>query len=124
MLFFIGEQVFIVLLSLVLQEIDQFVIFFIGVQVGIVIEVEYSWVCILEICFDCLEYYLREGKVVVVVGFQGISSVEYLEIIILGWGGLDIFVVVLVVVLKVDFCEIYIDVLGIFIIDFCLVLEV
>lgn len=47
--------------------------------------------------------------------------IEDCEIMILGWGGLDIIVVVLVVVLKVDKCDIYIDVSGVFIIDLCYV---
>lgn len=42
----------------------------------------------------------------------------------LGCGGLDIIVVVMVVVLGVDVCEIYIDVDGIFSVDLCIVCNV
>lgn len=42
----------------------------------------------------------------------------------LGCGGFDIIVVVLVVVLKVDKCEIYIDVDGVYIVDLRIVLNV
>lgn len=113
MLLSTGEQVSIALLSLALQEIDQPAISLTGAQVGIVTEAEHSRARILEIRPDRLEHHLREGKVVVVAGFQGISSVEHLEITTLGRGGSDTSAVALAAALKADFCEIYTDVPGI-----------
>lgn len=46
------------------------------------------------------------------------------EIIILGWGGLDIIVVVIVFVLNVVKCVICMDVVGVFMIDLCYVKKV
>ncbi|AIE73180.1 MULTISPECIES: aspartate kinase [unclassified Synechocystis] len=113
MLLSTGEQVSIALLSLALQEIDQPAISLTGAQVGIVTEAEHSRARILEIRPDRLERHLQEGKVVVVAGFQGISSVEHLEITTLGRGGSDTSAVALAAALKADFCEIYTDVPGI-----------
>ncbi|MEB3229085.1 MAG: aspartate kinase, partial [Synechocystis sp.] len=113
MLLSTGEQVSIALLSLALQEIAQPAISLTGAQVGIVTEAEHSRARILEIRPDRLEQHLREGKVVVVAGFQGISSVEHLEITTLGRGGSDTSAVALAAALKADCCEIYTDVPGI-----------
>lgn len=113
MLLSTGEQVSIALLSMALQEIDQPAISLTGAQVGIVTEAEHSRARILEIRPDRLEQHLREGKVVVVAGFQGISSVENLEITTLGRGGSDTSAVALAAALKADCCEIYTDVPGI-----------
>ncbi len=113
MLLSTGEQVSIALLSLALQEIDQPAISLTGAQVGIVTEAEHSRARILEIRPDRLERHLQEGKVVVVAGFQGISSIENLEITTLGRGGSDTSAVALAAALKADYCEIYTDVPGI-----------
>lgn len=113
MLLSTGEQVSIALLSLALQEIDQPAISLTGAQVGIVTEAEHSRARILEIRPDRLERHLQEGKVVVVAGFQGISSLEHLEITTLGRGGSDTSAVALAAALKADYCEIYTDVPGI-----------
>jgi aspartate kinase len=113
MLLSTGEQVSIALLSLALQEIDQPAISLTGAQVGIVTEAEHSRARILEIRPDRLEHHLREGKVLVVAGFQGISSLEHLEITTLGRGGSDTSAVALAAALKADCCEIYTDVPGI-----------
>ncbi|MEY2985024.1 MAG: aspartate kinase [Cyanobacteriota bacterium] len=113
MLLSTGEQVSIALLSLALQEINQPAISLTGAQVGIVTEAEHSRARILEIRPDRLEQHLKEGKVVVVAGFQGISSIEHLEITTLGRGGSDTSAVALAAALKADCCEIYTDVPGI-----------
>jgi len=67
----------------------------------------------LRIATDRLERHLNEGKVVVVAGFQGITSGGDLEITTLGRGGSDTSAVALAAALKADFCEIYTDVPGI-----------
>lgn len=59
---------------------------------------------------------LKEGKVVVFTGFQGIFE-NGLDIITLGRGGSDTTAVALAAVLKADVCEIYTDVDGVYTID-------
>jgi aspartate kinase len=113
MLLSTGEQVTIALLSMALQEVGQPAISLTGAQVGIVTEAEHTRARILRIETDRLERHLKEGKVVVVAGFQGVSSVDDLEITTLGRGGSDTSAVALAAALRADFCEIYTDVPGI-----------
>ncbi|MGK7937013.1 MAG: aspartate kinase [Xenococcaceae cyanobacterium] len=113
MLLSTGEQVSIALLSMALKEMGQSAISLTGAQVGIVTEAEHSRARILQIKTDRLEKHLNQGEVVVVAGFQGISTSEDLEITTLGRGGSDTSAVALAVSLKADRCEIYTDVPGI-----------
>ena len=113
MLLSTGEQVTIALLSMALQELGQPAISLTGAQVGIVTEAEHSRARILQVCTDRLERHLDKGEVVVVAGFQGVSSIENLEITTLGRGGSDTSAVALAASLKAARCEIYTDVPGI-----------
>jgi aspartate kinase len=113
MLLSTGEQVSIALMSMALQEVGQPAISLTGAQVGIVTEAEHSRARILEIKTDRLQRHLNQGKVVVVAGFQGISSVDDLEITTLGRGGSDTSAVALAAALQANLCEIYTDVPGI-----------
>ena len=113
MLLSTGEQVSIALLSMALQDIGQPAISLTGAQVGIVTEAEHTRARILRIETDRLKRHLNEGKVVVVAGFQGISSSDDLEITTLGRGGSDTSAVALAAALNADYCEIYTDVPGI-----------
>ncbi|AFY64610.1 aspartate kinase [Geitlerinema sp. PCC 7407] len=113
MLLSTGEQVTIALMSMALQELGQPAISMTGAQVGIVTEAAHTRARILHIKTDRLERHLQAGKVVVVAGFQGISSIEDLEITTLGRGGSDTSAVALAAALRADCCEIYTDVPGI-----------
>lgn len=113
MLLSTGEQVTIALLSMALHELGQPAISLTGAQVGIVTEAAHTRARILSIETDRLERHLNNGEVVVVAGFQGISSLENFEITTLGRGGSDTSAVALAAALKADACEIYTDVPGI-----------
>ncbi len=113
MLLSTGEQVSIALLSMALQEFGQPAISLTGTQVGIVTEAEHTRARILHIETERIEKHLKLGKVVVVAGFQGITSIEELEITTLGRGGSDTSAVALAAALRANYCEIYTDVPGI-----------
>ncbi|BAZ05955.1 aspartate kinase [Calothrix sp. NIES-3974] len=113
MLLSTGEQVTIALLSMALQECGQAAISMTGAQVGIVTEATHTKARILQISTERIQQHLQEGKVVVVAGFQGISSTANLEITTLGRGGSDTSAVALAAALGADYCEIYTDVPGI-----------
>ncbi|MBD2413368.1 aspartate kinase [Nostoc calcicola FACHB-389] len=113
MLLSTGEQVTIALLSMALQELGQPAISMTGAQVGIVTEAEHSRARILHIETTRLTRHIKAGKVVVVAGFQGISSAGEMEITTLGRGGSDTSAVALAAALQANFCEIYTDVPGI-----------
>ncbi|MDZ7956275.1 aspartate kinase [Nostoc sp. DedQUE09] len=123
MLLSTGEQVTIALLSMALQELGQPAISMTGAQVGIVTEAEHSRARILHIETTRLTRHINTGKVVVVAGFQGISSVGEMEITTLGRGGSDTSAVAIAAALKANFCEIYTDVPGILTTDPRLVAE-
>ena len=113
MLLSTGEQVSIALLSMALQELGQPAISLTGAQVGIVTEAEHSRARILHIQPERVERHLKDGKVIVVAGFQGITSTAELEITTLGRGGSDTSAVAIAAALKASYCEIYTDVPGI-----------
>ncbi|WP_448562586.1 aspartate kinase [Trichothermofontia sp.] len=113
MLLSTGEQVSIALVSMALQELGQPAISMTGAQVGIITEAIHSRARILQITTDRIERHLKDGKVVVIAGFQGISNTEDLEITTLGRGGSDTSAVALAAALQADACEIYTDVPGI-----------
>ena len=113
MLLSTGEQVSIALLSMALQELGQPAISLTGAQVGIVTEADHSRARILQIKTERLERHLKDGKVVVVAGFQGVSRTADLEITTLGRGGSDTSAVALAAALQASCCEIYTDVPGI-----------
>ncbi|KYC37017.1 aspartate kinase [Scytonema hofmannii PCC 7110] len=113
MLLSTGEQVSIALLSMAVQELGQPAISLTGAQVGIVTEGEHTRARILHIETERIQRHLNQGKVVIVAGFQGITSTEELEITTLGRGGSDTSAVALAAALQANFCEIYTDVPGI-----------
>ncbi|PSB02706.1 aspartate kinase [Merismopedia glauca] len=113
MLLSTGEQVTIALLSMALQELGQAAVSLTGAQVGIVTEAEHTRARILEIKTERMERHLQNQEVIVVAGFQGISTSTDLEITTLGRGGSDTSAVALAAALKADVCEIYTDVPGI-----------
>lgn len=113
MLLSTGEQVSIALLSMALQELGQPAISLTGAQVGIVTEAQHSRARILQISIARIASHLDEGKVVVVAGFQGVTSSDELEITTLGRGGSDTSAVALASALQASCCEIYTDVPGI-----------
>ncbi|MGB2923991.1 MAG: aspartate kinase [Limnothrix sp.] len=113
MLLSTGEQVSISLLSMALQELGQPAVSLTGAQVGIVTEAEHSRARILEIKTDRLHRHLNSGQVIVVAGFQGVSTGDDLEITTLGRGGSDTSAVAIAAALKASCCEIYTDVPGI-----------
>ncbi|MBO1347018.1 MAG: aspartate kinase [Hormoscilla sp. GUM202] len=120
MLLSTGEQVSIALLSMALQELGQPAISLTGAQVGIVTEAKHSRARILEISTERIAGHLDEGKVVVVAGFQGVTSSALpggrqvtREITTLGRGGSDTSAVALAAALEACCCEIYTDVPGI-----------
>lgn len=113
MLLSTGEQVSIALVSMALQELGQPAISLTGAQVGIVTEAQHTRARILRIETERMERHLKNGEVIVVAGFQGITNTEDLEITTLGRGGSDTTAVALAAALRADRCEIYTDVPGI-----------
>lgn len=109
-----GEQKTVALLAIALQNLGVPAVSMTGFQSGFITTDHHSKAKIKEINTERTEQFLREGKVVVLAGFQGIS--ENGDITTLGRGGSDITAVAIAAQLGWD-CEIYSDVDAIFTVD-------
>jgi len=110
-----GEQVTIGLLALCLQDLGQASASFQGHQVKILTDSAHSKARIQKIDAELISKSLKEGKVVVVAGFQGMDVDG--NVTTLGRGGSDTTAVALAAALKADLCEIYTDVDGVYTTD-------
>lgn len=116
-----GEQISCSLLAMALHKKKVEAISLTGSQVGIITDTYHSQAKILKIEADRIKKELTKGKVVIVTGFQGVST--DFEITTLGRGGSDLSAVALAVAIKAAMCEIYTDVEGIYTADPRIVLD-
>ena len=100
MLLSTGEQVSIALLAMAIKDLGYQVISLTGAQVGIMTDNVHTKAKILEVNTSRLQDELKQGKIIVVAGFQGVNSNG--DITTLGRGGSDTTAVVLAVALKAD----------------------
>lgn len=110
-----GEQISSALLAMAIHKRGKNAISFAGHQVGIITDTTHSKAKILTIKTDRIKEELNAGKIVIVAGFQGVSTDQHITT--LGRGGSDLSAVALAASLKADVCEIYTDVEGIFTAD-------
>lgn len=110
-----GEQVTISLLSIALISKGYPARSYTGGQVHILTDNAHTKARILDIDDRKIHCDLKEGKVVVVAGFQGVD--ENGNITTLGRGGSDTTAVALAAALKADECQIYTDVDGVYTTD-------
>jgi len=115
MLLSTGEIVSSALLSMALHSLGGKVVAFSGPQVGIITDEAYSKARILKIETERIRKEIREDKIVVVAGYQGVTSQN--TITTLGRGGSDTTAVALAAALGADLCEIYTDVEGVYTAD-------
>lgn len=112
MLLSTGEQMSIALLAMAIDALGHPVISFTGAQVGIVTDSTHTKARIVEVRARRIKEEIERGRIVVVAGFQGVTSEE--DITTLGRGGSDTTAVALAAELGADVCEIYTDVEGVF----------
>ena len=110
-----GEQVTIGLLSMALNKRGVPAVSYTGSQVRILTDSSHTKARILKIDDQKIRADLKEGRVVVVAGFQGVD--EGGNITTLGRGGSDTTGVALAAALKADECQIYTDVDGVYTTD-------
>ncbi|RUM57157.1 MAG: aspartate kinase [Nautilia sp.] len=110
-----GERVTSALLSIALQEMGYKAIAMTGRQAGIKTDSNHTKARIAEIDPTPMQNQLKQGKIVVVAGFQGIN--ENGDVTTLGRGGSDLTAVAIAGALNADVCEIYTDVDGIYTTD-------
>ncbi len=110
-----GEQISVALLAMAIHELGEGAISLTGAQVGITTDNVHTKARILDIKTDKLMREIKNDRIVIVAGFQGVNIKN--EITTLGRGGSDTTAVALAAVLKADLCEIYTDVDGVFTAD-------
>jgi aspartate kinase len=115
MLISFGERVSCALVAMAISDLDQEAISLTGSQAGIVTDTVHGKAKIVEVRAARIHEALDQDKIVLVAGFQGVST--ELNITTLGRGGSDTTAVALAAALGADACEIYTDVDGVFTAD-------
>jgi aspartate kinase len=111
MLISVGERISIALLAMALHKKNEPAVSFTGSQTGIITTNENGDAKIIDVKPKRLLPYLEDGNVIIVAGFQGMSTSG--EITTLGRGGSDTTAVALAVALKAQWVEFFKDVPGI-----------
>lgn len=116
MLLTVGERMSMSLLSMALNDLGSSAISFTGSQAGILTDESHVNASIIDVKAFRVEAALKENKIVILAGFQGVSPVTK-EITTLGRGGSDTSAVAMAGYLKADQCEILKDVDAIYTAD-------
>src|SRR4051794_20103267 len=112
MLLSTGERQSCALAAMVLNDLGHRAISLTGSQAGIVTDTSHTKARILDVRADRIKAALAEGHIVLVAGFQGVST-SY-DVTTLGRGGSDTTAVAVVFVIDAAASEIYTDVPGVF----------
>ena len=115
MLLSTGERISCALIAMAVHDLGHQAVSFTGSQAGIVTTPEHTNAKIVEIRGHRIHDALEQGRIVLVAGFQGVSTEH--NVTTLGRGGSDATAVALAAALGADVCEIYTDVDGVFTAD-------
>ena len=115
MLISVGERVSCALAAMAIHDLGQEAISLTGSQAGIVTDTMHGKAKIVDVRAKRIHEALDEGRIVLVAGFQGVSTA--FEVTTLGRGGSNLTAVVLAAALGADACEMYTDVEGVFTAD-------
>lgn len=110
-----GERISAALLAMAIYELGYEAISLTGSQAGIVTDTVHTKAKILDIRPVRISKAIEEDKIVLVAGFQGVSTDK--DVTTLGRGGSDTTAVALAAALGAEVCEIYTDVEGVFTTD-------
>ncbi len=112
MLLSTGERISCALCAMAINDLGHDVISLTGSQAGIVTDTSHTKAKILDVRAQRIIRALDEGKIVLVAGFQGVSTAD--DVTTLGRGGSDTTAVALAAALGARECEIYTDVAGVY----------
>ena len=110
-----GERIAMSLLSLAINAAGFPAASYTGSQAGIITDTAHGRAKIIDIRPGRILQALEQGNIVIVAGFQGVSTA--FDVTTLGRGGSDTTAVALASALGAEFCEIYTDVPGVFTAD-------
>ena len=111
-----GERISNALCAMVIHDLGHEAVSFTGSQAGIVTDASHTKAKIVEVRAQRIHEALDEDKIVLVAGFQGVST-STRDVTTLGRGGSDTTAVALAAALGADACEIFTDVQGVFTAD-------
>src|SRR5205823_9908592 len=112
MLISVGERISCALAAMAIHDLGHEAISLTGSQAGIVTDTTHTKAKIVEVRAQRIHTALDEGTIVLVAGFQGVSTGQ--EITTLGRGGSDTTAVALAAALGAACCEIFTDVEGVY----------
>jgi aspartate kinase len=115
MLISVGERVSCALAAMAIHDLGHDAISLTGSQAGIVTDTVHGKAKIVDVRARRIHEALDEGRIVLVAGFQGVST-DY-EVTTLGRGGSDTTAVALAAALGAEHCEINTDVAGVYTAD-------
>jgi aspartate kinase len=113
MLLSTGERISCALCAMAIEDMGHHAISLTGSQAGIVTDSSHTKARILDVRADRIREALEQDQIVLVAGFQGVST-QSRDVTTLGRGGSDTTAVALAAALGADVCEIYTDVAGVF----------
>ncbi|HEV2075875.1 MAG TPA: aspartate kinase [Thermoleophilaceae bacterium] len=112
MLLSTGERISCALAAMVIKDLGHGAESLTGSQAGIVTDTSHTRARILDVRADRIRSALEEDRIVLVAGFQGVSTTR--DVTTLGRGGSDTTAVALAAAVGADVCEIYTDVAGVY----------
>jgi aspartate kinase len=112
MLLSTGERISCALCAMAINDLGHRAISLTGSQAGIVTDTSHTKARILDVRADRIREGLEEDRIVLVAGFQGVSTSR--DVTTLGRGGSDTTAVAVAAAVGAEVCEIYTDVAGVF----------
>ncbi|MGH2858111.1 MAG: aspartate kinase [Solirubrobacteraceae bacterium] len=112
MLLSTGERISCALCAMAINDLGHRAISLTGSQAGIVTDTSHTRARIIDVRADRIREALAEDRIVLVAGFQGVSTSR--DVTTLGRGGSDTTAVAVAAALGAEVCEIYTDVAGVF----------
>jgi aspartate kinase len=112
MLLSTGERISCALCAMAINDLGHRAISLTGSQAGIVTDTSHTKARILDVRADRIREGLDEDRIVLVAGFQGVSTAR--DVTTLGRGGTDVTAVAVAAAVGAEVCEIYTDVAGVF----------
>jgi aspartate kinase len=113
MLLSTGERISCALCAMAIKDLGHRAISLTGSQAGIVTDSSHTRARIIDVRAERIQAALEEDHIVLVAGFQGVSTTTQ-DVTTLGRGGSDTTAVAVAAALKARECEIYTDVPGVF----------
>ncbi|HWN73084.1 MAG TPA: aspartate kinase [Solirubrobacterales bacterium] len=113
MLLSTGERISCALCAMAIHDMGHQAISLTGSQAGIVTDSSHTKARIMDVRADRISEALDQDRIVLVAGFQGVST-QSRDVTTLGRGGSDTTAVALAAALRAGVCEIYTDVSGVY----------